>query len=172
MKKIAFIGTHGIGKTTVTHHTVAELKRRGIHAEFLGEVVRNCPFPINEETSKESQMWILHSQIVKEIEMNGKCDWLVCDRSIFDTYVYYFNKFGRNRGIETFLRDYVKSYDLLVRIPINEDFLKEDGIRSVNPEFQREIEDKMLVLLKEMEVDFVDFESVDFVCGLIMGKGS
>jgi len=172
MKKIAFIGTHGIGKTTITHQTVAELKRRGVNAEFLGEVVRNCPFPINEETSKESQMWVLHSQIVKEIELDKKCDWLICDRSILDSYVYYFNKFGRNRGVELFLKDYMKSYDLLIRIPINKDFLKEDGIRSIDPEFQKEIDNKMLFLLEEMGVDFIDFENVDFTCGLVVGKGN
>jgi len=48
MRKIALIGTHGTGKTTLAHELTAESKKRGIHTEFLGELARECPLPINE----------------------------------------------------------------------------------------------------------------------------
>jgi nicotinamide riboside kinase len=167
MKKLAFVGTHGIGKTTLTHQTVAELKKRGVNAEFLGEIVRSCPLSINEETSQESQRWIIHSQIVKELEMKNKCDWLVCDRSIFDGYVYFFNKFGRDEVLEKLVLDYIKSYDLLFLVEINPNFLKKDGIRSVNVEFQKEIDVKIKELLEKFGISFVNFQDVDSVCELV-----
>ncbi len=168
MKKLAFVGTHGIGKTTLTHQTVSELKKRGVNADFLGEVVRDCPLPINEGTLEESQMWIIHSQIVKELEMKNKCDWLICDRSVLDGYVYYFNKFGKNEVLENLVKNFLKSYDLIVRVKINPDFLKEDGIRSVDKEFQKEIDEKMFSFLNEMGVDYIEFEDVERICEKIL----
>ena len=66
--KIALIGTHGTGKTTIAHELVAKLKKQKINADFLGELARHCPFPINEGTTKKSQLWIILNQILKEFE--------------------------------------------------------------------------------------------------------
>lgn len=54
--KIALIGTHGTGKTTLAYDIISKLKKKGIDADFLGEVARICPFPINEQTTKKSQI--------------------------------------------------------------------------------------------------------------------
>ena len=89
MRKIAFVGTHGTGKTTLAHELVSKLKREGIDVGFLGEIARKCPLPINEQTSKKSQIWIILSQIIREIEEEGKSDFLICDRSVLDSYCYY-----------------------------------------------------------------------------------
>ena len=43
--KIALIGTHGTGKTTLAHELVVTLKKQRKAAEFLAEVVRKNPFP-------------------------------------------------------------------------------------------------------------------------------
>lgn len=137
--KIALIGAHGTGKTTMAHELVAELKKRGGNVEFLGEIARMCPLEINENTTRKSQEWIIYSQYVKEIEMEQKCETLVCDRSIFDGYAYYHYKFGGNKIIEDFVKEKIKGYDFLFKIPISNVRLKRDGKRSVNPKFQREI---------------------------------
>lgn len=170
MKKIAFVGTHGIGKTTLAHETVVELKKQGVNAEFLGEIVRGCPLPINEGTSRESQKWIFHNQIVKELELQEKCDWLVCDRSVLDSYVYYMNKFGEDKIWEELVKDYLKSYDLIVRVPINPKFLKDDGVRSTNVEFQKEIDLLMVKMLEKFGIDFVEFQDLENVCNLVVEK--
>ena len=46
--KIAFIGTHGVGKTTLCYDVVAALKRRGVNADIVKEVARLSPLPINQ----------------------------------------------------------------------------------------------------------------------------
>ncbi|MFW6282422.1 MAG: hypothetical protein ACOC1P_00005, partial [Minisyncoccales bacterium] len=66
--KIAFLGTHGTGKTTLAHDLVTKLKKQGIDAGFLSEIARKCPFPLNEERTKKSQIWIILNQIIAEIE--------------------------------------------------------------------------------------------------------
>ncbi len=158
--KIALIGTHGTGKTTLTHELVAELKKQNIHAEFLGELARHCPLPINEQTTKESQEWIIYNQYIKEIEFKEKCDVLVCDRSILDGYVYYTNKFPRNLILEQFIFDKIKSYGLLIKVPIRQGFLQSDGIRSTNTEFQESIDKKFDSLLNELDILHIKYENL------------
>ena len=67
--KIALIGTHGTGKTTIVHEIVSKLKKRGFDVDFLGEIARQCPFPINEKTTKKSQIWMILKQITSEMEI-------------------------------------------------------------------------------------------------------
>ena len=46
--KIAFIGTHGVGKTTLCYDLAAALKKRDLTVELVREVARECPLPINQ----------------------------------------------------------------------------------------------------------------------------
>jgi len=48
--KIAFIGTHGVGKTTLCYDLAAVLKRRGLDTDIVKEVARLSPLPINRKT--------------------------------------------------------------------------------------------------------------------------
>jgi len=47
MIKLAFIGTHGVGKTTLCYDLGALLKKRGLHVDLVKEVARLSPLPIN-----------------------------------------------------------------------------------------------------------------------------
>ncbi|WP_309669691.1 hypothetical protein [Gemmatimonas sp.] len=66
--KVAFVGTHGVGKTTLCFDLAAQLKRLDLGVDIVKEVARRCPLPINEDTTLEAQRWILHTQIAEEIE--------------------------------------------------------------------------------------------------------
>ena len=57
--KIAFIGSHGVDKTTLCYGLAARLKVRDVSLDVVHEVARRCPLPINEETGVASQSWIL-----------------------------------------------------------------------------------------------------------------
>jgi hypothetical protein len=65
--KVAFIGTHGVGKTTLCFDLAARLKRLDMNVDIVREVARHCPLPINRDTTLEAQAWILHTQIAQEI---------------------------------------------------------------------------------------------------------
>ena len=78
--KIALIGSHGVGKTTLCFELAARLKRRNIDVEIVREVARRCPLPINLDTTVGAQEWILHSQIALEIEAAARHDVVLCDR--------------------------------------------------------------------------------------------
>ena len=53
--KIAFIGTHGVGKTTLCFELAALLKKRDRVVEMVREVARFCPLPINRDTTVAAQ---------------------------------------------------------------------------------------------------------------------
>ena len=161
--KIAFIGTHGTGKTTLTYEFTALLKKNGYNVDLLKEVVRECPLPINEARTLESQRWISFHQICREIGLSDKNDIVVCDRSILDTYAYSFSKFGHDSLIYSIISEWIKSYDLLFRVPVNKDFLSPVGVRSVDEAFQREVDLAFDTLIEEFKVKVHPFQSVEDV---------
>ena len=65
--KLAFVGTHGVGKTTLCFDLASQLKRLDLGVDLVKEVARRCPLPINEETTLDAQAWILHTQIAEEM---------------------------------------------------------------------------------------------------------
>lgn len=158
--KIALIGTHGIGKTTIVYELAAALKKKGENVGILSEVVRDCPFPVNESATSDAQKWILFTQIARELELENRYKIILCDRSILDDYAYFFNKFGEDKVLEHLISEYLKTYNFLFKVPVR-NFLIEDGFRSVDFNFQKEIDEKVNHLLEKFNQKFFDFSSVD-----------
>ena len=77
--KVAFIGSHGVGKTTLCYGLAARLKRRDVALEIVHEVARRCPLPINSVTTAEAQRWILHTQIAEEILAAARYPVVLCE---------------------------------------------------------------------------------------------
>lgn len=150
--KIAFLGTHGTGKTTLAHDVMTNLKKKGIDAGFMSEIARNCPFPLNEDATKKSQIWIILNQIIAEMESEERYGVLVCDRSVLDGYCYYVNKFGRSPVLEALVKEHLKTYSKLIRVPIREGFLRKDKVRSTNKNFQKDIDNQFDKMIKEFGI--------------------
>ena len=141
--KVAFIGTHGVGKTTLCYGLAARLKARDISLEIVHEVARRCPLPINEGTSLASQSWILHTQLAEEVVAAARYPVVICDRSVLDNYVYLMLAAGRQESLDRVVDDWLATYDVLVVVPIT-DAPQADGFRTTNPEFQRLVEERLL----------------------------
>lgn len=140
--KIAFIGSHGVGKTTLCYGLAARLKTRDVAVEVVHEVARRCPLPINEETSVAAQSWILHTQIAEELAAQSRYPAVICDRSVLDNYVYLLLSSGRHEPLEPLVESWMRSYDLLVHVPVIER-PSPDGIRSSSPAFQLAVEERL-----------------------------
>ena len=138
--KIALIGTHGIGKTTLCFELAARLKRRNTDVDMVREVARRCPLPINESTDAAAQAWILHTQIAEEIEASSRYECVIADRSVLDNYCYMVHATGGHKMWERVLDDWLPTYSMLVHVPLwsRPAF---DGVRAVDPRFQEEIHD-------------------------------
>ena len=137
--KIALIGTHGVGKTTLCFELAARLKRRDIDVEMVREVARRCPLPINRETSVAAQGWILHTQMAWELEAEADHRLVLCDRSALDNYCYLVHAAGPQPAWETLLSEWLRTYDLLIKVPIWTS-PRWDGVRDTDIAFQRDID--------------------------------
>jgi thymidylate kinase len=136
--KIAIIGTHGTGKTTLSYLLAAHHKRQGKNVKIIQEIVRSCPFPINQNMTLEAAKWIYYEYVRKELEAKYKHDVVIGDRSVYDSFVYakYFKLNDSTFDIlEKLAFEQLSSYDRLifVRPDIN---IESDGVRSVDPDFQ------------------------------------
>jgi GTPase SAR1 family protein len=137
--KIAFIGSHGVGKTTLCYDLASRLKRQDRAVDLVKEVARRCPLPINRETTQAAQAWILHTQIADEIAASAQNDIVICDRSVLDNYAYLVNQVGCIPAYDSLVCEWVKTYDRLFKVPIVH-APTFDGQRDVSHAFQRDID--------------------------------
>ena len=137
--KIAFIGSHGVGKTTLCYDLASRLKRQDRALDLVKEVARRCPLPINRETTLPAQAWILHTQIADEIAAVAQNDIVICDRSVLDNYAYLVHQAGRRPAFDALVREWVATYDRLFKVPII-DPPTFDGQRDVSRAFQEDID--------------------------------
>lgn len=162
--KIAAIGTHGTGKSTTIYDWCYKLKTdkkcfdkfpsikerlqllgREPSVKIISEVASECPLPINRETTFDAQMWMFSEQIKQEIENDGKFDFLLIDRSLYDyiaycSYLEHINKY--NHDLSKGMINIAKNihYDVLIKHEINNEYFKEDGIRDLDKSFQKDIQ--------------------------------
>ena len=140
--KIAFIGSHGVGKTTLCYGLAARLKRSDVALEIVHEVARRAPLPINESTTVPAQRWILLAQIADELVAAERYPVVLCDRSVLDNYVYLLLAAGADPIFGPLVEDWLKTYDLLVRVPILA-APPSDGVRAPDPGFQRAVDERL-----------------------------
>jgi len=145
--KLALIGTHGVGKTTLAYETCSLLKKAHYNVELVTEVARQSPFPVNAATTIEGQLWILHAQIAEELDASRRAPHVICDRSVLDNYCYLVNKFGRQSQLEAWLEWWMQTYSLLVGVPDTIEEITPDGFRSEDRTFQRRIHELLNELL-------------------------
>jgi predicted ATPase len=150
--KIAFIGSHGVGKTTLCFELAAALKRLDLSVDVVKEVARACPLPINQATTIPAQSWILHTQIAREIEAAPHYDAIVCDRAVVDNYAYLVHAAGRQDALEAMLCDWLRGYSLLVKVPIIAPPAY-DGTRDTSAGFQVAIDRIIDLLLNDFGLE-------------------
>jgi len=139
--KIAFIGSHSVRKSNAVHAFASTIGRAGRSVEVGREVVRFNPLGINEGATAESQLWVLMAQIQQELELRGKAEVVVTDRSVVDNFAYYLRVTdgADPYAVEPLIRRWAQTYDLFVRL-LPDVELQPDGVRSTNDAFRDEIE--------------------------------
>ncbi|HEX6575212.1 MAG TPA: ATP-binding protein [Gemmatimonadaceae bacterium] len=158
--KVAFVGTHGVGKTTLCFDLAAQLKRLDLGVDIVKEVARRCPLPINEQTTPDAQAWILHTQIAEELEAAATYEVVICDRSVLDNYAYLVARAGRQPDVDPLVAKWITSYDALFKVPVL-DLPSYDGTRAVSPAFQVEIDAVIDRLIEDFNVPVVPLDPYD-----------
>ncbi|MGA2130252.1 MAG: AAA family ATPase [Candidatus Pacearchaeota archaeon] len=169
MIKVGVIGTHGTGKTVICHELVSELGKLSIPVDYVGETAREVPngLVINEGTTRETQEWILHTQIAKELAAKREAV-VICDRATIDNYAYLQRQSGGNLIYDAMIRHHLPSYSLLLKVPIKPEYLTADGVRSINRFFQAEIDSILEKTLTEWNVPFTHYTTKEDAIDRIM----
>jgi hypothetical protein len=161
--KIAFTGSHGCGKTTAVYNTAYEykLKNNSRTINLLTEVARYSPFPLNKNTTLESEQWIYYKQLVRELEEESICDILICDRTIVDVLAYS-KVAGFDKLVEVLIpisEYHLKTYDEIYFLSIeNNNYHFADGIRDLDLDFRKKIEDVLLDFYKILSKNITDWD--------------
>lgn len=150
--KIAFIGSHGVGKTTLSYGLAAKLKQQDVSLDIVKEIARRCPLPINRGTTLAAQAWIIHTQIAEELVAAARHDVVICDRSVLDNYAYLLLASGHFPHLEGLVTAWLQSYGLLVHVPIVNP-LQADGLRATDPTFQHAVEDRLLLEIERRNLE-------------------
>lgn len=158
--KIAFVGTHGVGKTTLCFDLAAQLKRLDLGVELVKEVARRCPLPINEQTTPDAQAWILHTQMAEELAAAASYEVVICDRSVLDNYAYLVARVGRRPEMDALVDTWIRTYNALFKVPVL-DAPSFDGTRAVSESFQVEIDEKIDELVTSFGVDVQQLDPMD-----------
>ena len=119
--------------------------------DLVKEVARLSPLPINRKTSLEAQMWILTTQIGEEIRSAAHHEVVVCDRSVLDNYAYLVFAAGRQKWLEPLVNRWMKSYDLLFKVPISGGAAA-DGVRDTDEFFMKQIDRLVDELVEERKL--------------------
>src|SRR5512140_2260665 len=94
LMKIAFIGSHGVGKTALCYGLAAHLKRIDISVGLVQEVARDCPMPTNRDTTLSAQLWIQHTQIARKRPPPKTTRAADSARSLLTNYAYLVHQVG------------------------------------------------------------------------------
>jgi nicotinamide riboside kinase len=164
--KVAFVGSHGIRKTTAVHAFANVMQRAGRSVEHGREVVRDNPLGINEGATGEAQLWVLVSQIRQELQLAKHADVLVLDRGVMDNFAYYLRACGGEDpfAVEPLVRRWSSTYDMVVRL-LPDIELRDDGVRSTSDVFRTDIEtildDRLPDLIEDRRLVVEDASSID-----------
>jgi len=148
--RIALCGAHGVGKTTLAqklseHFNLPVLEDIVVMAHHLG-------FVINEGTPLETQLWLTGKQLEQE-KVNAR---FVADKCIFDYYVYAdaldmdpeLVIVAKKAALNTYNYDHV--FYIAPEFPI-----VDDGLRSLNIDFQSGVDKVYLSFLQNHEIPYV-----------------
>lgn len=139
-KKIACIGTHSVGKSTLCYQLAENGKRAGESVHVIQERVRFSPFPINQDMVYETAIWACTNQISKELEAQQKgFSLIICDRSAFDSFFYAnYNNLSHPLSLEfeEMSFKWLQTYDEIYFVRPRKDHVAlEDGIRCTDSLF-------------------------------------
>ena len=151
--KIGVTGAHSTGKTTLSMLVSGKLK-----FTFLPEApfqAFQAGFPMNETTSEASEVVIFAIQAMMEQRFK---DNFVADKCFIDLLAYAAHLFPDNRellrALERVAKPYIQGYDLVIYLPCGEFPIVDDGYRSLDPEFQRAIDYKIVEIMARLGISY------------------
>lgn len=163
--RIAIVGSHGVGKTTLALRIATEYKKAGHNAIVVQESARECPFRINEGQSHEATLWIALNHCLKELNgLQRGYNVVVCDRSAFDSVVYdgmtddCCKMVPHMSRFRDFCLDWLKGYNQVIFVEADDVLSNSigDAVRSTNEDFRRKIDRRYQYIINQIADELGD----------------
>lgn len=155
-KIIAYSGAHGTGKTTAVLDRAAKLKREhpDKRIEIRTENLAFCPYPINADSTPDSQMWIFSHHLQSELHLITLFDLVVSDRSIIDVIAYTMahGLTGLASSMLGLARHHMHHYQEVIITTNNHHHV--DGMRDTDPVFRNKVEDELINIYSRLGYAF------------------
>jgi thymidylate kinase len=166
--KIALVSTHGTGKTSLAASVQGQLKSRGIETKLILEKATQAAeqgLPINENTTLEAQMWILHRQFAEELQYSGQrstpphYDVLICDRA-FENYCYLERRMGKDPHAFNMVLGHLNKfpYNQVYLLPIVDEAPAKNGIRAIDLNFQIDMYQRIRDFIQDQHIQTTELE--------------
>ena len=158
MKRVALVGASSVGKTTVYELLKNELPEFAFKNEST-RTVGKYGFPINEAGTSETQLAISSFHLEALLEPGD----IILDRCYLDLLVYSGNMKNLSDSayayiLDTWLR-VINNYTHFIYFPI-EFTSVDDGVRSVNEEWRKKIDNQFETNLKAIKFSGGDYLTV------------
>lgn len=147
--KIAIVWSHWVGKTTLSKKISQKLNLDII--EDIVPIAHNMWFTINEETPIETQLRLAAKQLELERQYKG----FITDKCLIDYYIYgkvLIDDQDLIRVLDKISSRNAK-YDYMFYLPIEFDIV-DDGLRPLDPEFQKNIDIEYKQFLDKENIDY------------------
>jgi len=162
-RKIWVSGGPGVGKTALIHGLIGELKWRDKTVEWIDEVIRDCPFPIDKGADFKTEMWVIEHQHYREIQkLKHMPQFLLCDRGMLDQAVYSTMLFDGKKMTEKeynivlrTILDWIKTYDFGIVVSPTEKEITTDGFRATNKDYQWEMHNYFIGVLDALGANYI-----------------
>lgn len=152
--KIAIIGAQGVGKTTLAQ----QIKKDYPEFKILPEAARLAKmagYKLDHTATLETELWLIN----KQIELEGGEDHWVADRCGIDLLAYIQHLFSQEFDLIEFatktLVPKFSTYDLVIYLPSGEFAIEDDGLRTTDIKFQKDIDNQIKDILKKHKIQFV-----------------
>lgn len=160
--KIAIVGAHGSGKSTIISSVYSQLKKNNSRVFVAPEVARSSLFLAANDKTPKMQMDLFGRQISSEMTNSRNCNILLCDRSVFDILMYTRLFFEQDeeaimysKSMSLFCKDYASTYDHIFLTsqyyPPNS---VKDDIRPKDENLQKKAGEKLKNILDEFSVKY------------------
>ncbi|MFT9092451.1 MAG: ATP-binding protein [Gluconacetobacter sp.] len=143
MFKILVTGAYSTGKSSLVDAITRSLRAADHSVTILPDVARDCPFPLNLDQTERATLWLLTTQIAREIEASYKTtEIIICDRGVPDILAHFTELATRGTvdlipRMMPFLNAWIKLYDLILLSRLNPDIpIEADGLRCMDPDYR------------------------------------
>lgn len=154
MIRLAIIGAHGVGKTTLKNSHLNNLSDSHGTVLSVKDIARLCPFNVGKISNLKAQNWILQNQIAIEKLFYFNDSSVIFDGCSLSHLAYYKYWGGNLKKYIDRIKKSIEIFDKIILLPPNKDFLIDDGLRPTNVKFQTDIHNIILKFLEDFNVKY------------------